>query len=88
MGKRYNFSVKTLKHRDTIGPNMKKEFLGEQRKDRLLTVANNAMAETSSINTFSESMGRELTVEEDRSFFCSELIAKAYKVCRIMEDNT
>jgi len=27
-------------------------------------------------------------VAPDRSFFCSELLAKAYKVCKVMEDTT
>ena len=25
-------------------------------------------------------------VQDERKFFCSELVAKAYKVCRIMKD--
>lgn len=29
----------------------------------------------------------EKLIDDDRTFFCSELVAKAYKVCGIMQEN-
>ena len=92
LGKEYTFSVNQLRSRQTMIMGSRSREMTQQIKASENTIETepefeNPLMQSMNPGSFSTKLQRELVVEEERKFFCSELIAKAFKVCKIMEDN-
>ena len=75
-GNQYSFSLRQLKKRNTI--NLSKD-------PGLFSASEVSTRDGSQSITSAEGRSQARLVEEGRAFFCSELVAKAYKVCGIMQ---